>query len=100
MGGRYYHVVMTGSPWQMPERSSARRGHQTILAFCGDFVNRVKPEIRTEDPSDMTIDPHKHEEHYRRWKETTAIAIPSVSTESSRIIKQYLADMEAGRNIG
>lgn len=48
----------------------------------------------------MTIDPHKHEEHYRRWKETTAIAIPSVSTESSRIIKQYLADMEAGRNIG
>jgi len=48
----------------------------------------------------MVIDPHKNKEQYLCWKTETADGIPDVSAENSQVIKRYLADMEAGRNIG
>src|SRR3989338_7259492 len=47
----------------------------------------------------MSIDPYKSKEKYLRWKAKTINGIPDMSKQNSDIIKQYLADMEIGRNI-
>jgi len=47
----------------------------------------------------MKIDPYKHKERYLRWKEFTKGGIPDISVENSKIILQYLNDMEIGVNI-
>lgn len=46
----------------------------------------------------MAIDPHKHKEIYLSWRRETGL-IDGIRTESSHIIRDYLDDMEAGRNI-
>jgi len=48
----------------------------------------------------MVIDPHKNKEQYLRWKQETANGIPDITSKNSALIRRYLADMEAGRNIG
>jgi len=47
----------------------------------------------------MKIDPYKHKERYLRWKELVSEEIPEISVENSKIILQYLNDMEIGVNI-
>jgi integrase len=47
----------------------------------------------------MKIDPYKHKERYLRWKELVNDGIPNISEENSKIILQYLNDMEIGVNI-
>jgi len=45
------------------------------------------------------IDPHKHEERYKAWKNKVANGIPGISEANSNLIKQYVFDMELGLNI-
>jgi hypothetical protein len=45
------------------------------------------------------IDPYNHEIRYLKWKQNTQEGIPDLSKDNSKIIKQYIADMEAGINI-
>ena len=47
----------------------------------------------------VKIDPYKHEERWNRWKVNTANGIPDISKKNSKIIKQYLHDMEHGLNV-
>lgn len=48
----------------------------------------------------MKIDPYKHKERYLRWKEQAKkVGIPNISKESSKIICDYIFDMEQGLNI-
>jgi len=47
----------------------------------------------------MKIDPSKSKERYLNWKEKTSDGIPGISIENSRIIKQFLNDMELGINV-
>lgn len=43
------------------------------------------------------IDPHHHEERYKRWKQQEAIR--NVSPENAEIILRFLRDMELGLNV-
>jgi len=48
----------------------------------------------------MKIDPYKHKERYLRWKEQAKkVGILDISKESSKIICDYIFDMEQGLNI-
>lgn len=48
----------------------------------------------------MKIDPYNHERRYKEWKAQVSVnRIPNISKENSRIILQYLEDMEHGINI-
>lgn len=47
----------------------------------------------------MKIDPYNHKERYLKWKEKVASGIPDISLENSKLIMQYIQDMEAGINI-
>ena len=47
----------------------------------------------------MKLDPHKNKEKYLRWKERVLEGIPDISEESSKLIKQFLYDMEFGINV-
>jgi len=48
----------------------------------------------------MKIDPYKHEEKYKRWMEKVKVeGIPDISKENSKIILQYILDMEHGLNV-
>jgi hypothetical protein len=47
----------------------------------------------------MKIDPHKHQEKYLRWKEKTQQGIPDLTPADSRLILQFLSDMELGLNV-
>jgi integrase len=45
------------------------------------------------------IDPYKSKQAYLNWKSRVKEGIPNITKESSEIIKQYLEDMEIGRNV-
>lgn len=47
----------------------------------------------------MKIDPYKHKERYLKWKASLKGEIPKISRENSKIILEYLSDMEIGVNI-
>lgn len=47
----------------------------------------------------MKIDPYKHKEKYFSWKNSLNNFIPDVSKENSKIILDYMADMESGLNV-
>ncbi|MGK0209114.1 MAG: hypothetical protein ACI83O_000379 [Patescibacteria group bacterium] len=48
----------------------------------------------------MKIDPYKHKERYLAWKEKVQRnSIPNISTENSKIILDYIYDMEMGLNV-
>ena len=48
----------------------------------------------------MKVDPYKHEERYKKWKEKVLISgIEGISKENSDIIIQYVTDMEHGLNV-
>ena len=47
----------------------------------------------------MKIDPYKHKERYLAWKIRVEKGIPDVSPQNSKIILQYLNDMERGLNV-
>jgi len=46
----------------------------------------------------MKRDPYKHKERWLRWKETCRNRIPEISIANSKIIMQFLEDMEVGIN--
>lgn len=48
----------------------------------------------------MKIDPYKSKEIYLGWKGKIRGDIPGISKANSDMLKQYLADMEVGLNIG
>jgi hypothetical protein len=45
------------------------------------------------------IDPYKHEERYKKWKEKTGNRIPELSQKNSDLTLRYLSDMEKGLNV-
>ncbi len=47
----------------------------------------------------MKIDPYKHKEKYLAWKASINGRIPDVSEENSKIILEYIIDMEHGLNV-
>lgn len=47
----------------------------------------------------MKIDPYQHKEKYLAWKASVNGRIPNVSEENSKIILDYLIDMENGLNV-
>ena len=48
----------------------------------------------------MKVDPYKHEERYKKWKQKILIeGIKEISSLNSKIIFDYVFDMEAGINI-
>jgi len=47
----------------------------------------------------MKVDPYKHKERYLSWKESVKNGIPELSEENSKIILDYIFDMEHGLNI-
>ncbi|MFA5020415.1 MAG: tyrosine-type recombinase/integrase [Candidatus Pacearchaeota archaeon] len=47
----------------------------------------------------MKIDPYKHKEKYLTWKSLTKDKIENLSEENSRIVLDYLFDMEQGLNV-
>lgn len=48
----------------------------------------------------MKKDPYRHKERYLAWKERCETRIPGISEENSRMILEYLYDMEHGLNVG
>lgn len=47
----------------------------------------------------MKIDPYKNKEKYFSWKESIASGIKNISEENSKIILEYMLDMENGLNV-
>ena len=48
----------------------------------------------------MKIDPYNHERRYKEWKAQVSVnGIPNISKENSKVILQYLEDMEHGLNV-
>jgi len=47
----------------------------------------------------MKIDPHKNKEIWEAWKKKSESGISGISEENSKLILQYLKDMELGINI-
>ena len=47
----------------------------------------------------MKVDPYKHKERYLSWKESVKNGIPELSEENSKIVLDYVFDMEHGLNI-
>ncbi|MDO8516748.1 MAG: site-specific integrase, partial [Nanoarchaeota archaeon] len=47
----------------------------------------------------MKIDPYKHRERYLAWKASLNGKIPKISEENSKIILEYMLDMEHGLNV-
>jgi hypothetical protein len=45
------------------------------------------------------IDPYKHKELYLKWKVDIADKVPGISEKNSRLILDYLGDMEMGINV-
>jgi len=43
-------------------------------------------------------DPYKHKEHYTEWK-SRGSKFPKISQENAEILREYLDDMECGRNV-
>ena len=44
-------------------------------------------------------DPYKHRERYLKWRQESNEGIKGISEESSRLILNYLDDMEMGINV-
>jgi hypothetical protein len=44
-------------------------------------------------------DPYNHEKKWKDWKERVKSGIPNISRANSKVIMQYLDDMEVGINI-
>mgnify|MGYP001559350502 CR=1 FL=1 len=77
----------------------------SFIVFC-DFQGRyfhprlVHIALIKDVPLEtMKIDPYNHKERYLKWKERVKEGIPDISSENSRIILNYLIDMERGVNI-
>jgi len=47
----------------------------------------------------MKIDPYKHKERYLSWKASVNGRIPNLSEENSKIVLEYIFDMENGLNV-
>jgi integrase len=47
----------------------------------------------------MKVDPYKHKERYLSWKESVKNGISELSKENSKIVLDYIFDMEHGLNI-
>lgn len=47
----------------------------------------------------MKIDPYNHKEKYFAWKDSVNGRIPNISEENSKLILNYIFDMEQGLNI-
>ena len=48
----------------------------------------------------MKIDPYNHEKRYKEWKEAVLkTGIPNISKQDSKLILQYINDMEHGINV-
>lgn len=47
----------------------------------------------------MKIDPYKNEAKFLRWKESVSGGIPDLTPQNSRILLDYLSDMEMGLNV-
>lgn len=47
----------------------------------------------------MKIDPYNHKEKYLNWKGSIKGQISNVSEKNSKIILEYLFDMEQGLNV-
>jgi len=47
----------------------------------------------------MKIDPYNHKKYYLRWKEENKEGISGISKANSKIILQYIYDMEHGLNV-
>ncbi|MFA4960271.1 MAG: hypothetical protein WC548_01260 [Candidatus Pacearchaeota archaeon] len=47
----------------------------------------------------MKVDPYKHKERYINWKSSLNGKIPEISEENSKIILDYIFDMEHGLNV-
>jgi hypothetical protein len=45
------------------------------------------------------FDPYKHKERYEKWRNKIQSQIPDISKENSKLILDYLDDMEMGKNI-
>jgi len=48
----------------------------------------------------MKKDPYKHKKFYLAWKEKCSKRIPDISETNSRVILDYIYDMEHGINFG
>jgi len=47
----------------------------------------------------MKLDPYKHELRYHNWKANLTNSLPNISITNSKIILNYVFDMEQGINI-
>ncbi len=47
----------------------------------------------------MKFDPYKHKERYENWRKKIGSQIPEISKDNSKLILDYLNDMELGVNI-
>lgn len=47
----------------------------------------------------MKIDPYQHKERFHAWKESVSNGIPGISELNSKIILEYVFDMEHGLNV-
>ena len=47
----------------------------------------------------MKIDPYKHKERYLSWKTSVNGRIPNLSEENSKVVLEYILDMENGLNV-
>jgi integrase len=47
----------------------------------------------------MKIDPYKHKEKFLNWKQKVKNSIPDISKQNSKVILQYISDMENGLNV-
>ena len=47
----------------------------------------------------MKLDPYHHKEQYIKWKESVKDGIPNLSEKNSRLILDYILDMEHGLNV-
>ncbi|MGV8151772.1 MAG: hypothetical protein ACP5OG_01700 [Candidatus Nanoarchaeia archaeon] len=48
----------------------------------------------------MKIDPHKNKERFLNWKDKNKSGIKGISKTDSKLVLDYLSDMEIGQNIG
>ena len=66
--------------------------------FWGTTFIQVVYKYSSEYKS-MKIDPYKHEERYHNWKANLNGFLPKISKTNSKIILNYVFDMENGLNV-
>jgi hypothetical protein len=47
----------------------------------------------------MKIDPYNHKETFLNWKIKVGTSIEGISQENSKLILDYISDMESGLNV-